>query len=88
MVEKETQVYTVQIRMIEKTHFNIWLGIFSKRPLGRAINENLFDLPTPTLLPDSDIVAPYVFLGDEAFPIRENLLKLHISTRPIFAWQN
>lgn len=50
-------------------------GIFSKCALGRAIKEKLFDIPAPTVLPNSDIVAPYVFLGDEAFPLLENLLK-------------
>lgn len=46
------------------------------------------------MLPNSDIAAPYVFLGDEAFPIRENLLKpyprdqsLHDRSKAIFNYR-
>lgn len=50
-------------------------GIFSKCALGRAIKEKQFDFPAPKVLPNSDIIAPYVFLGDAAFPLLDNLLK-------------
>ncbi|XP_031637038.1 uncharacterized protein LOC116349641 isoform X2 [Contarinia nasturtii] len=50
-------------------------GIFSKCALGRAIQNKVFDSPQATMLPGSDVVAPYVFLGDEAFPLLENLVK-------------
>lgn len=69
-------------------------GIFSKCPLGRSIKEKLFDEPAPRILPNSTIVAPYIFLGDEAFPILENLLKpfprnqsLHDRTKAIFNYR-
>lgn len=32
-------------------------------------------MPTPKLLPNTNIQAPHVFLGDEAFPLLNNLLK-------------
>lgn len=35
----------------------------------------MFDLPPPRKLPQSDIVLPYVVLGDEAFPLLSNLMK-------------
>lgn len=50
-------------------------GIFSKCKLGKAIRGNLFDLPSPKMLPDSEIILPYVVLGDEAFPLLKNLMK-------------
>lgn len=33
------------------------------------------DLPAPSPLPDSDIVAPYTMVGDEAFPLTEYMLR-------------
>lgn len=55
------------------THTHI--GIFSKCHLGRAIKHTLFDTPDAKILPGSNITAPFVFLGDEAFPLLNNLLK-------------
>lgn len=58
--------------------FDLWLlsiGIFSKCNLGRAIKESRLDTPPPRELPDSDVVLPYVILGDEAFPLLNNLMK-------------
>ena len=34
-----------------------------------------FDIPQPKALPNTDIVLPHVFLGDEAFSLHTNLLK-------------
>lgn len=34
-----------------------------------------FDTPEPAILPGSNILLPHIFLGDEAFPLQENLLK-------------
>lgn len=69
-------------------------GIFSKCSLGRAIKDKLFDIPGATILPNTEIVAPQVFLGDEAFPILENLLKpyprnqsLHDKSKAIFNYR-
>lgn len=50
-------------------------GIFNKCQLGRAIRNQTFDTPGPAPLPGSDICAPHIFLGDEAFALLENLLK-------------
>lgn len=43
--------------------------------MGRAIKNKSFEFPQPKSLPDSNIVLPYVILGDEAFPLLENLMK-------------
>lgn len=51
------------------------LGIFGKCNLGKAIRNRLFDFPPPSELPETDTIAPYVVLGDEAFPLLPNLLK-------------
>lgn len=69
-------------------------GIFSRCVLGRAIKDKLFDTPSVATLPNTETVAPYVFLGDEAFPILENLLKpyprnqsLHDKSKAIFNYR-
>ena len=44
--------------------------------LGRAINQNLLQLPSARKLVNNvSKKYPYVFVGDEAFPLRCNLLK-------------
>lgn len=50
-------------------------GIFLKTKLGNDIRNQLFDTPTSKVLPGTDSIAPHVFLGDEAFPLLNNLLK-------------
>lgn len=46
-----------------------------KSKIGRGIKEKRFDIPPPEPLPHTDISLPYVFLGDEAFPLLDNLMK-------------
>lgn len=43
--------------------------------MGKAIRNRLFDFPAPRELPATDNLAPFVVLGDEAFPLLPNLLK-------------
>lgn len=43
--------------------------------MGQCIRNKHFDLPPPKILPNTNIQAPHVFLGDEAFPLLTNLLK-------------
>lgn len=50
-------------------------GIFSKCEMGKAIRNKTFDFPQPSKIPGTDIISPYVVLGDEAFPLLENLMK-------------
>lgn len=59
--------------MFINIHFPV--GIFSKCLLGRAIKNHLFDIPEAKALPGSIVKMPFVFLGDEAFPLLNNLLK-------------
>lgn len=55
--------------------FFVYKGIFLKCRLGQAIRNEVFDIPPPKALPDSDVMSPFVILGDEAFPLMENLMK-------------
>lgn len=58
-------------------HYSIalFLGIFQKSLIGQYIRYQKFEIPNHKVLPNSNILAPHVFLGDEAFPLLTNLLK-------------
>lgn len=50
-------------------------GVIKNTAFGKAIYENSLFIPPPTQLPNSSKVLPYVFVGDNAFQMQENLLK-------------
>ena len=51
-------------------------GVFFNGNIAHAINENLLNLPKPRLFFGNDrIEFPFVFVGDEAFPLKTNLIK-------------
>ena len=43
--------------------------------MGVAINEGKLNLPGPERIAGTNMDFPYVFVGDEAFPLKENLMK-------------
>ncbi|XP_055918180.1 uncharacterized protein LOC129950311 [Eupeodes corollae] len=50
-------------------------GVFGQSQLKYNYDEGLLNLPEPEKLPLSDDVLPYVIVGDDAFPLLENLMK-------------
>ncbi|XP_071480101.1 uncharacterized protein [Diadema antillarum] len=51
-------------------------GVFAQSSLCRALNANLLNIPDAATLPGNDAVqVPYCFVADEAFPLRENIMK-------------
>lgn len=50
-------------------------GIFRSSKLGKTLNKGKLNLPDDAKLPGSDIVTPYVIVGDEAFPLTKNLMR-------------
>lgn len=54
-------------------------GIFKASSIGSALENNRLGIPPPSNLPRSRIVAPHVFLGDEAFQLQENFLRPYSS---------
>lgn len=50
-------------------------GTFRASDFCRALENNLLDLPEPSQLPGSNVKLPYFFVGDNAYPIMENLMK-------------
>ncbi|CAB4034630.1 Hypothetical predicted protein [Paramuricea clavata] len=55
-------------------------GVFSNSNLGHSILKNLLPVPRPRRLDSTNTLYPYVFLGDDAFPLRPNLLKPYAAT--------
>lgn len=50
-------------------------GIFKSSEIGQALEKGTSGLPGPTTLPRSNIQAPHVLLGDEAFQLRNDFLR-------------
>lgn len=49
-------------------------GIFERSYLGKKFNAGTV-MPQPNQLPHSDLVLPYVFVGDDAFRLHPNMMK-------------
>ena len=47
-------------------------GVLYNSNFGRALREGKLDIRSPSSLPHSTDVAPYVVVGDEAFPLQNN----------------
>lgn len=50
-------------------------GVFAQSDLRKAMDEGLLNVPPPEPLPNTTIRVPYMFIGDEAFPLRADLMK-------------
>lgn len=49
-------------------------GIFSSSNIYNRLETDNFNMPEPKVLPNSDILAPYVLLGDEAYPLKVTII--------------
>ncbi|XP_035529809.1 uncharacterized protein LOC118337072 isoform X1 [Morone saxatilis] len=50
-------------------------GLFAQSDLRKAMDRDLLNFPPPDSLPNSDITMPYMFVGNEEFPLRPDLMK-------------
>ena len=50
-------------------------GVFAASKLGFAMDNGLLKLPKARMLPGTNDFFPYVFVGDEAFPLKSYLMK-------------
>lgn len=50
-------------------------GIFAHSSLGRRLENGTFNIPNGKYLPHTTLTAPYVIVGDEAFPLKTYLLR-------------
>lgn len=49
--------------------------VFSRSGFGKALNHGRLPIPLPKALPYSDTEVPHVFVGDEAFLLKENFMR-------------
>ncbi|KAM7283468.1 hypothetical protein ISCGN_000576 [Ixodes scapularis] len=50
-------------------------GVLKNSNFGIAMEKGLLKVPGPKLLPGSNVVAPHVFIGDEAFQLRDDFMR-------------
>lgn len=50
-------------------------GIFAKSAIGKKLDSKMFNVPEPTPLVENGKPEPYVVVGDEAFPLKNYLLR-------------
>lgn len=50
-------------------------GVFAKATLSQALEDNSINLPPDQALPGRNKMQPHVFVADEAFPLRHNIMK-------------
>ena len=50
-------------------------GVFANSRIGKLFDKNEMDVPPPSTLPGSSVAAPYVLVGDDAFPLKHYLMK-------------
>lgn len=50
-------------------------GTFRSSALFKLMEQQQLQIPSDNFLPNTEIKMPYVFIGDEAFPLLDNLLK-------------
>ena len=55
-------------------------GVFANSNIGHCITKNIFPLPCPRALDTSGTVFPYVFVADDAFLLRHNMVKPYAET--------
>ncbi len=52
-------------------------GVFNNTLICRKLRNNELDLPREEALPNREMKVPYVFVGDDAFGLQENLMKAY-----------
>lgn len=57
-------------------------GVFDSTQFKQCLDDNTMKLPVPQALPGQQVPAPYVFVADDAFPLKENIMKPFPGTQP------
>lgn len=63
-------------------------GILRRSEFGQALLHNELDFPVEDNLPESQIKFPYFLVGDEAFPLKVNIMRPYGGTRLSPATEN
>ena len=56
-------------------------GVFTNSDVGYCITKDIFQLPSPRALDSTETLFPYVFVADDAFPLRHNIVKPYEETK-------
>ncbi len=63
-------------------------GIFSTSSLHHNIENDILHIPPPKNLPNTDITAPHVFVGDAAYPLKNYLMSPFSGLRLLIEQEN
>lgn len=72
LVDAECKFLFVDIGRNGRMHDS---AVFRESPFGSKLDSNSLNLPQPNLLPSFHRKMPYVIVGDDAFPLKQNLMK-------------
>ncbi|GFQ97232.1 DDE Tnp4 domain-containing protein [Trichonephila clavata] len=50
-------------------------GVFKNSIFGQSLEKGTLDLPCPVEIPGTTKMLPFLFIGDEAFPLKSNLMR-------------
>lgn len=56
-------------------------GLFDECEIGKELQEGTLGIPPPRDVPGAAEKLPYVFVGDEAFPLQENVMRPYPGSR-------
>ncbi|KAJ8944110.1 hypothetical protein NQ314_009553 [Rhamnusium bicolor] len=59
------------------------VGIFGKSIMGQQIDDENFNISTPTILPDTAILQRYVILAKDAFTLTTSIMKSYLQNQSI-----
>ncbi|GFQ68226.1 DDE Tnp4 domain-containing protein [Trichonephila clavata] len=51
------------------------VGVFKNSIFGQSLEKGTLDLPYPVEIPGTTKMLPFLFIGDEAFPLKSNLMR-------------
>jgi hypothetical protein len=57
-------------------------SVFMNAELYKKLETKILCLPQPVRLNGREKSVPYFFIGDEAFPLSENLIKVYLGQHP------
>ncbi|CAN8023439.1 unnamed protein product, partial [Ixodes persulcatus] len=68
--------------MVDIGEFGSWndSAVFRSCPIGQNMTSGTLQLPEPQELPHTSVKMPFVLVGDEAFPLMENLMRPYPGT--------
>jgi len=78
--------YVVLLALVDANYslYNVWAngssldaGVFNRSTLRAALEDNTIGFSEPDPLPGDDRDFPYFIIGDDAFPLRNWLMKLY-----------